>query len=236
MLELLVADDVAIDDILHRNREDSGVTGKTQYPMESLSSARITQLCGSRHHQGMAARMGPFPYESAESLLQRTETLISSTDKQSDPPLVVVCDRIQDAFNFGAILRSCEATAVCGVVIGKHSQVSVTPQVARSSSGAVNHLSIVQVDCVSECVRQLQKQGFAAVASTEKASSDFWTLDFSRPCVVVLGSETYGVSADLLEQCDLRAGIPMQGKGTSLNAAVACGVVLYEVRRQQRGV
>ena len=101
---------------------------RTQFPaitamFETVTWERLTELCGNRHHQGLAAQMGPFPYRSLDDL----PALIQGVDQ----PLVVICDRIQDAFNMGAILRCCDAMDVSAVVIGQSQQVGITPQVAR---------------------------------------------------------------------------------------------------------
>ena len=110
---------------------------------------RLTELCGSRHHQGVAARMGPFPYRN----LTDVSELLASGSTASMRPCIVVCDRIMDAHNFGAILRCCDAMKVAAVVIGETEQVGVTPHVARASSGAVNHVPVVSVEGPGRCLQ-----------------------------------------------------------------------------------
>lgn len=208
-------------------RESAERPGETP-PVETVTADRLTELCGSRHHQGIAAQMGPFPYQALTDL----KRLISQLAGQSSlPPLVVLCDRIQDAHNLGAILRSCDAMAVTALVIGEREQVGVTPQVARSSAGAVNCLPVVRVNELGDAADQLQKSGFQLLAASEKSDTPVWDIDTSRPTALIIGSEARGVSESLQARCDQQVAIPMHGRVGSLNAAVAAGMLLYELRR-----
>ena len=196
--------------------------------IEHVTADRLTELCGSRHHQGLAAQMGPFPYRTLQQLSQ-----ILNEDGQSPQrtALVVICDLIQDGHNLGAMLRSCDAMAVTAVILGTREQTGVTPQVARASAGAVNHVPIVRVEQLQEAVTALRDCGFQILAASEKSSTPAWNVDASRPCGFIIGSEPRGVAASLLATCDQQIAIPMLGRVDSLNAAVAAGILLYEFRR-----
>ena len=211
-----------------------------------VSAQRLQELAHTTDHQGLIARMGAFPHLSVgawNELLSRSSrasihensaaSQISDSKRNQRTSLFVLCDRIQDAFNFGAILRSCDATQVSAVVIGQHEQVGVTSQVARSSAGAVNHVPIHRTDDLSAVVAQLRASGLTIVAASEKATVPMWQANLSRPTALLIGSESHGLSPGMINSCDLQVRIPMLGTGTSLNAAVATGVLLYEIRRQQ---
>lgn len=194
---------------------------------EFVTGDRLAELCGSQHHQGIAAQMGIFPYQALDEL----ETLLVHPIASELAPLVVVCDRIQDGHNLGAILRSCDAMAVSVVILGEHEQVGVTPQVARASAGAVNHVPIVRAEPLSDAVSVLKVAGFQVLAASEKSTMPVWEIDASRPSALIVGSEARGVSDVLAVECDQHVGIPMLGAVGSLNAAVAAGMLLYELRR-----
>ena len=198
-------------------------------PLEIVDSERLQQLTGSSEHQGLAVRLGPFPYQSLDSL----STRVQSSSPSDNVPLVVICDRLQDAFNFGAILRCCDGVNVTAVIIGDHAQADVTPHVVRSSSGAVNHLSIVKVSSLIETVQRLKQLGFQIVAADANTDTGLWSAKLTQPTALIIGSEATGVQSELLAACDLRLWIPMLGRVSSLNAAVAAGILLYEIRRQQ---
>ncbi len=211
------------------SKQQSGI------PVELVSNERLEQLCKSSEHQGWVVRMGAFPYQSIANL---NRTIVASSAKQSsgEPvsvPLVVICDRLQDAFNFGAVLRCCDGANVTGVIVGDHAQAEVTPHVARSSSGAVNHLSISRVPDLVATSLALKELGLQLVAADANTEANVWNSRLTTPTALIIGSEAKGVQPALLEICDQRLCIPMQGNVTSLNAAVAAGILLYEIRRQQ---
>lgn len=228
VLELLVASELPLID----RQQVAALAAPHGLPLQTVSSARLQQLCHQPDHQGLLARMGPFPYADRAALLtaaRRTATTGSSG-------LFVLCDRLQDPHNFGAILRCCDAVAADGIIVGQTGQTPVTSHVARASSGAVNHLQLFQIPSLVDGLQSMQQQGFRAVAATEKAQGSLWQADLSGPIVLLIGSEATGISPQLLQQCDLQVGIPMLGKVGSLNAAVAAGILLYECRRRnQRG-
>lgn len=119
------------------------------------------------------------------------------------------------------------------VIIGDHAQVDVTPPVVRSSSGAVNHLSIVKVSSLIETVQRLKQLGFQIVAADANTDTGLWPAKLTQPTALIIGSEATGVQSELLAACDQRLWIPMLGRVSSLNAAVAAGVLLYEICRQR---
>lgn len=205
--------------------------GQAGIPVQVVPAARLEQLCRSSEHQGLLIRLGAFPYASLEQLNERVRTAISSEGEQ--PPLVVICDRIQDNFNFGAILRCCDGVGAIGVVVGLQRQSEVTPHVVRASSGAANYMPIARASDLKHAVIHLKQLGLRIVAADPNVSHSVWSAPLDAPCALIIGSEAHGVDAELLAQCDQRVFIPMRGRVSSLNAAVAAGIVLYEIRRQQ---
>ena len=174
--------------------------------------------------------MGEFPCGTLDALKAR---FVDAPHAGATAPLFVICDRIQDAYNFGAILRCCDAMKVDSVIIGERSQASITPHVARSSAGAVNYQSIFRVRELTAAVDVLKSSGVMVVAATEKASTTLWEANLRQPVAFVIGTESTGIAPELLSMCDLQVSIPMLGRVNSLNAAVAAGIVLCECRRQQ---
>lgn len=232
----LFADPQLPPDVLQRVRV---LAAQQQIPVQLAESRRLEQLCRHSDHQGLLARMGEFPWESLTDLAallsvaansQRTKVTNGS---HRTAPLFVLCDRLQDAHNFGAILRCCDAVHVDGIVTGEREQVSVTPHVARASSGAVNHLRLFRGSSTTEALRLFRAAGYQVLAASEKASTQLWQASLQGPQVLVIGSEAHGIAQELLELCHLRIAIPMLGRVSSLNAAVAAGILLYECRRQQ---
>lgn len=206
--------------------------GRIQGKLTITDAGRITQLCGQSDHQGLAARMGVFPTGSLDELGE----LIAAHRRKSGgrvPLLVVLCDRIQDAHNFGAILRNCDATAVDAVVISGERQARITPHVARASAGAVNYLRIFETGSLSDAAALLRSFGIPLLGASEKPELPPAVIPERQDAVLVVGSESTGIAAELLAACDGTLRIPMLGRVESLNAAVATGILLYDLRRLQ---
>jgi len=187
-------------------------------------ATRLTQLCGAADHQGVLAKMPPFPYADAAGLLAGA----------TEESLFVVTDHLQDPYNFGAIVRSAECFGATGVFVPRDRQVGVTSQVARSSAGAVNHVPIARVDDLHALVGDLKRRGVRLVAASEHADTPLSEADLSGPVAVLIGNEGVGIEKTLLAKCDLAIAIPLAGRVGSLNAAVAAGILLYEVARRRR--
>ncbi|TWT58820.1 putative TrmH family tRNA/rRNA methyltransferase [Thalassoglobus neptunius] len=219
--ELHLAPEVLDSNILReatRRAQSSGITTHEE------TAESLTQLCHARDHQGLVARMPEFPYCSLDIL-----------DKHPDnsQKFALVLDRIHDPFNFGSILRSADLFGVSTVLIGEREQVGVTSHVARSSAGAVNFLKICRVPNLCEASQRLIDTNYQLIAATEKSSTPPSRIDFQRPTAIVIGNEGTGIDPDLLKLATATCTIPQSGHIDSLNAAVAAGILCYEVARQR---
>lgn len=181
----------------------------------------LTRTCRAEDHQGLCARMPEFPYHSLAELL--------ATESSRH---FVILDGIQDSFNLGAIIRSAEALGCGGVILPAKGQAGINSQSARSSAGAVNWLPICRVDRLDEAAGRLKAVGSTLLAATEKSDLSLWNVAIPRRVTIVIGNEGKGVSEELLSHCDLQVRVPMSGITSSLNAAVAAGIMLAEVSRQ----
>lgn len=192
-------------------------------PVSIEPAEALQRRCRSPEHQGYVAKMPPFPYDDADSLLRN----------RPQRPLYVVLDSIQDPHNFGAIVRSAEVMAFDAVFIAETGQVGVTSAVARSSAGAVNHVPIARAGDLPGLARRLKQLDVRLVGASEKAEINIIDCDLTRPVAIVIGSEATGISPELADLCDETARIPQYGRVGSLNAAVSAGILFYEARRQR---
>ena len=220
ILELYLANDLAADEL--RTATELAGTYQTQLHVEDRE--RLTQLAHTAEHQGYLAKMPPFPYLSAEKILQQQAAL----------PLYLILDSIQDPYNLGAMLRSAEVFGVDGVFIGTERQVGVTSLVARSSAGAVSRVPLAQALDLVQLATTLRSQGIFVAGASETGSIELSAFDFRRPAAVVIGNEGAGISAALRACCDAFVRIHHAGAISSLNAAAAAAVVLYEAGRQRK--
>lgn len=179
------------------------------------------------HHQGVFARVSPYPYA-------RPEDARDSIARAGDPPLAVLLDHIQDPQNLGSIVRTAEAAGACAVFIPADRAAGVTPAVVRASSGATEHIAIVRVTNLVRTMKDLKKAGLwlSGLEDAPHARS-FAEADLAGPVGLVVGAEGKGLGRLVRETCDFLVRLPMRGSVNSLNAGVAVGIVLYEAVRQR---
>lgn len=189
------------------------------------SDAALAKRCRSEEHQGVAARLPEFPYADFATLCR---TL-------GDHAVWLVLDRIHDSHNFGAMVRSAVGLGVDAILVGETEQSAVNRQVVQSSAGAVNLLPIASVTSLTAAIDQLLQRRVKIVAASEKAEQTIFTADLRPPVAIIIGNEGRGVAPELLKRCTLPVRIPMANQLGSLNAAVAAGIVCYEVLRQKSG-
>jgi 23S rRNA (guanosine2251-2'-O)-methyltransferase len=177
-------------------------------------------------HQGVLAYAAPRPSLTLDDL-----EVISINKKET--PLYVVLDGIEDPHNLGAILRTCEATGVHGVITRLHRAVGLTPAALKAAAGAAEYVPLIQVANIAQAIDALKKKGVWTVGIDSAAKESYLSLDYRPATAIVVGAEGEGISALVKKKCDFLASIPMKGKISSLNASVAAAVVLYEVLRQR---
>ena len=153
--------------------------------------------------------------------------------------LVVIFDRPASPGNLGSIIRSCDALRVDGLIITGHSVDVYDPETIRASTGSFFSLPFVRLPSQKELrpwfdiVRE-RIGSFQIVGSDERADRAIDAHDFTKPTVLIVGNETWGMSASYKELCDAIVKIPIYGSASSLNVASATTIVLYEVDRQRR--
>ncbi|MBR2974617.1 MAG: 23S rRNA (guanosine(2251)-2'-O)-methyltransferase RlmB [Clostridia bacterium] len=172
-------------------------------------------------HQGYIATTVDFEYSELEDLLSK------DGDK-----LVVVLDEINDPHNLGSIIRVCECAGVDGIVIGKNRQVQVNETVVRCSAGAISHVKIARVTNINHAIEQMKQQGMWVYCADMDGQS-MYDANLTGNVALVIGGEGNGVSRLTKSLCDGVISINLRGKVNSLNASVACGIVVYEALRQR---
>lgn len=197
---------------------------KARIEVVLCSRAKLDTLANG-NHQGIVAQIREYETFSIEEILNSVE--------KGKTPLLVMCDGLEDPHNLGAILRTADAVGVDGVIIGKHRSVSLTPTVAKVSTGAIDTVKVAQVTNLTQTLKELKKAGFWVCGADSEKASDYRRANLTAPLVLVVGSEGFGLSRLVKEQCDFTVKIPMVGKVSSLNASVATAVLLYEIFNQR---
>jgi len=148
--------------------------------------------------------------------------------------LGVAFDRPTQPGNLGTLIRSADAFGAGGVVVTGHAADVYDPRTVRASTGSLFGLPTVRAQSHREVLEWLSGTGVTIVGTDEDGDTDIEDYDFCAPTLIVVGNETVGMSTAWRDACDRVLSIPMRGTASSLNAANAATVVLYEAARQRR--
>lgn len=191
-----------------------------KFPIKTMNRHKMdAKLDGN--HQGIAALIDEYKMYSLDEVLNDIP--------DGKMPLLLMLDGIEDPHNLGAILRTCDCVGVDGVIIGKHRSVTLTPTVAKVSTGAIETVKVAQVTNLSRTLQDLKQKGYWVVGADMERAQNYRDVNYDMPLVLVIGSEGFGISTLVRKNCDFCVKLPMIGKVSSLNASVACGILLYEV-------
>jgi len=179
-----------------------------------------------QNHQGVIAFMEPYKYLTVQDLLEKTIN-------NKKVPFFLMLDHIEDPQNFGSLIRTACAAGVDGIIIPRDRACGVTSAVFKSSAGSLAYVPVAQTVNLTREVEYLKKEGLWLAGADMSGEKPFFEADFTIPLVLVLGSEGKGLSRLIREKCDLLLRIPIVGAVSSLNVAVAGGIILYEVFHQR---
>jgi TrmH family RNA methyltransferase len=156
-------------------------------------------------------------------------------DLGDQAPLLVVFDRPTSPGNLGTLVRSADAFGACAVVVTGHAADIYDPRTVRASTGSLFTLPVVHASSAREVLAWCaeQRRDLQIVGTDERATTPLDRQDLRGPTVVVVGNETTGMSTAWRAACTGIASIPIGGGASSLNAAAAATIVLYEAARQR---
>lgn len=194
-------------------------------PVQEVDPAILLQQAQTRSPQGVIA------YAAAHRTFEIPD-ILGRARARSEPPFLLLLDGVQDPGNLGAIIRSADAAGVHGVVIPRHRAVGLTPTVAASSAGAVEHVPVAVVPNLGSAIEYLKQEGIWVTGADPTARDPVYAVELIPPLALVLGGEGRGLSRLVRDRCDRLVRIPMHGATSSLNVSVAAGVLLFEARRQ----
>ncbi len=235
MRELLLAGTRKVRELwVASDLEDAGVISDIvdlaagqRVPVLEVSRRKLEAQARSEAPQGVLAKAAP---------LRETDLDDLARPRPGAPaPFLVAVDGVTDPGNLGALLRSAEGAGVTGVVLPKHRAVHVTPTVAKSAAGAIEHLPMAVVPGLPAAVQRAKQLGCWIVGLDDAADRSLFELDDlgREPVMLVLGAEGTGLSRLVRQRCDLVVAIPMLGRLSSLNVSAAAALACYEVARQR---
>ena len=194
--------------------------------INEIGKAKLNQMAQTENNQGVIAIVPPFDYCDIDDILEVAK-------EREEKPFILILDGIEDPHNLGAIMRTADATGIDGIIIPKNRSVSLNQTVAKVSTGAIEYVKVSQVTNLVQTIKKLKSEGFWVIGLDMKGSIDYRKQDYKGKIAVVIGSEGFGISRLVKENCDFFVNIPMIGHITSLNASVSASIIFYEILRNR---
>ena len=194
--------------------------------VSEVNKLKLEQMASSDNHQGVIAIVPPYEYCDIDDILECAKS-------RNEDPFIIILDGIEDPHNLGAIIRTAETAGVHGIIIPKRRAAGVNSTVTKVAAGAVEHMNIARVNNINEAIRYLKENDVWVCGTDIDTNKYHYNQDLTGSIAIVIGSEGFGMSKLVKENCDFLVKIPMKGKITSLNASVSAGIVVYEAVRQR---
>lgn len=197
----------------------------SQFPevkVKTVGKREMDERFPGQVHQGIAAEVGNLPQPDLDKILE------------AGPRLMMALDQVTDPHNFGAILRSCAAFGVAGVVATERRSAGVTSVVAKAAAGALEIVPVVEVTNLVTSLKQMQDAGYIVIGlegEVQETVADLKLPADAKLCLV-MGSEGEGLRRLTRETCNHLVRIPMSDAVESLNVSVAAGVILASLFRK----
>lgn len=180
---------------------------------------QLDQLA-EENHQGIIIDAGEYEYCDIDDLIK------------DDNGFIVILDHIVDPHNFGAIIRTCAAAGVDGIIIPKDRSVRVNSTVMKTSVGCALNMKIATVTNLNQVIKYLKDKNYW-IYTADMGNTSYTDVSYDGNVALVIGNEGKGVSELVKKTSDFIVSIPIDEKVESLNASVAAGILIYEVVRQR---
>lgn len=145
---------------------------------------------------------------------------------------IIICDRIQDPGNLGTIIRTADAFGPAAVIMNKGCVDVYNTKVVRATAGAMFRVPFIIGDTTEEIIDYVRSAGFKIISTVVNSEFSFENIEETEKICVVIGNEGQGISREIIEASDMNITIKMNGRAESLNASIAAGICVYEIRKK----
>lgn len=204
---------------VYKDFKDNDIISKLNCPIKYMDKYELDRLVDG-NHQGIIVDIEDYKYHDIDEIIK-------------DNGFIVMLDHIEDTHNFGAIIRTCEAAGVDGIIIPKDRSVDVNGTVMKTSVGTLDVVPIVQVTNLVNTIKELKNKGYW-ITATDMDGTSYDKIDYKGSICIIIGNEGSGISRLVKDNSDFIASIPMNGTVNSLNASVAAGIIIFEAVKQRR--
>ena len=203
------------------------MAGVQDISVQFVTVAELTAMVGHGRHQGVGARVSPYPVCSLDDIL-------SAAGNDTAKPFVLILDQIVDPQNLGAIARTAQCAGIHGIVMPKDRSAPPSPAASKASAGALEHMPVAYVTNLTNALKRIKLDGLWVAGADHRSTTSLFDADLTGPLAIVVGGEEKGIRPLVKKQCDYTLSIPQIGPIGSLNASVASAVIMYEALRQRR--
>jgi TrmH RNA methyltransferase len=223
---LEIAYDPSLSDVLE---EVLAFARARRIPLTSEPDAALRRRTGTHNHEGISLRTRPRAWLPARDLATR---LTAAHATRGRAGAAIALDRVRNAYNVGAILRTAAFFGLDAVVFGSRAPDPDLPEEAiRVAEGGAEHLALARTTDLASTLERLRASGVRVVGAESDCSHDAIGHRFDGPTVLVLGHEREGLSDRVRAQCDALVSIRGSGAITSLNVAIAASLMISELVR-----
>ncbi len=217
LISSTVKKDKKINEIINQAKQE-GIL------FQFVPTQKLDTLTENKPHQGIVASISPIVYADLDDFL-------NGLNKEN--ALVVILDGVEDPHNLGSIIRTAVCAGADGIIIPSRRSATVNATVQKASAGAVNLIPIIKVNNIVNAIEKLKEKSFWIFGADAHGEQNYYGVDYSGNCAIVLGGENCGISKLVGCKCDYLVKIPMLSDFNSLNVANAGSIIIYEVIKQR---
>ena len=189
--------------------------------IQFVSSEKIAETTAETQNQGIVAYIQIAKTIDLQSILQNPQK----------HPYILIADHLEDPYNFGAIIRTCEVLGFSAVIYPKDRNCQLTPGVSKTSSGAIHHIEMIKVTNLASTLKKLKNAGYWLYGADSNQGQNLADCRVNLPLALIVGNEKKGISPVIQKKLDCKIHIPQKGKVSSLNVSVATGIIIYHLTK-----
>jgi TrmH RNA methyltransferase len=192
-----------------------------------ISNSELEKVTGSVHHEGVCIL-------AKEMKLLSFNEMLSKIDVKKERVCLFYLDGVENPHNIGSIIRALAHFGIPYILGQKGKLSSLSPSAYRIAKGGAEYVKLVALDKPLEDLKSLKKKGFSLIATSSHGGKSLYECDFSPLSVIIMGSESEGVSKEVLALVTDKIQIPGTGLVESLNVAIATTLCASEYSRKQK--
>lgn len=213
MVAEALSSDFTVDALLVRENDPPAFSSDPSIPVYALTENVFQSVCDTKTPQGIAA-------------------VVHMGSRQVTGKMILALDGIQDPGNMGTLIRTADAAGFTGIMLSTDCVDVFSPKVLRATMGSIFRMGLSFPSSLADTLAELRDSGGFSIISSQLDGDPFFERDhISPPLVLIVGNEGNGISETVRKTATHRYSLPMRGGAESLNAAVAAGIMMYDLTR-----